>query len=302
MSVKQVKAIVNGQQIILNYNAETNKWQAAPNAPAEGSWFLPNHTYPVTVTATDDAGNSTEVTGADPNFGEELQLRVREKELPTITVTYPTEGAYVTTSTPVITWTVTDDGSDIDASTIAVTIGGQKITEGISTEPVEHGYTCSYTPAAPLSDGANTLSFDVSDNDGNAAAQTSVSFTVDTVAPSLDVTSPVEGLITNTAVVTVSGTTSDLTSGPVTVKISVNAEDQGDVAVGEGGAFSKEVTLTNGANAIVVTATDAAGKSTTVTRNVTLDTGAPVFKSISITPNPVDAGQTYIISVEVVDE
>ena len=302
MSVKQVQATVNGQVYTLNYSSSTGKWEATISAPSESSWDQPNHKYPVSITATDDASNETTINSDSPEFGELLQLRVLEKVLPTITVTYPTEGAYVTTSTPAITWTVTDTGSGIDASTIAVTIGGQKITEGIRAEPVEHGYTCSYTPAAPLSDGANTLSFDVSDNDGNAAAQTSVSFTVDTVAPSLDVTSPAEGLITNTAVVTVSGTTSDLTSGPVTVKISVNAEDQGDVAVGEGGAFSKEVTLTNGVNTIVVTATDAAGKSTTVTRNVTLDTGAPIFKSISITPNPVDAGQTYIISVEVVDE
>ena len=39
----------------------------------------------------------------------------------------------------------------------------------------------------------------------------------------------------------------------------------------------------------------------TVTRKVTLDTGAPVFKGITLTPNPVDCGKTFIISVEVVD-
>ena len=39
----------------------------------------------------------------------------------------------------------------------------------------------------------------------------------------------------------------------------------------------------------------------TVTRKVKLDTGAPVFKGITLTPNPVDCGKTFIISVEVVD-
>ena len=48
-------------------------------------------------------------------------------------------------------------------------------------------------------------------------------------------------------------------------------------------------------------ATDSAGKQTTVVRHVKLDTGAPVFQEITITPNPVDAGKTYIISVKVVD-
>lgn len=38
-----------------------------------------------------------------------------------------------------------------------------------------------------------------------------------------------------------------------------------------------------------------------VVRNVTLDTAAPVIKSISITPNPVDCGKTFIISVEITD-
>ena len=53
----------------------------------------------------------------------------------------------------------------------------------------------------------------------------------------------------------------------------------------------------SGSNTIVVTATDAAGKSSSVTRTVTLDTSVPVVQSASITPNPVDAGATMIISV-----
>ena len=50
---------------------------------------------------------------------------------------------------------------------------------------------------------------------------------------------------------------------------------------------------------IVITATDAAGKVSTVTRNVTLDTSVPVVKSATITPNPVDAGATMVIAVEI---
>lgn len=50
-----------------------------------------------------------------------------------------------------------------------------------------------------------------------------------------------------------------------------------------------------------VKATDKAGKTTTVVRTVTLDTAAPVIKSITLTPNPVDCGKTFVISVEVTD-
>lgn len=83
------------------------------------------------------------------------------------------------------------------------------------------------------------------------------------------------------------------------IKITLNGTDQGGVAASAGGAFSKAVTLAEGANTIVITATDAAGKVSTVTRNVTLDTSVPVIKSATITPNPVDAGATMVIAVEI---
>ena len=82
---------------------------------------------------------------------------------------------------------------------------------------------------------------------------------VDTVPPSLTVTTPTDGLITNTDTLTVSGTTNDATSSPVTVTITLNTVDQGAVTVDGGGAFSKLVTLSEGSNTIVVvTATDKA--------------------------------------------
>ena len=73
------------------------------------------------------------------------------------------------------------------------------------------------------------------------------------------------------------------------------------MTVGSDGSFSKALTLASGSNTITVVATDSAGKSTTVTRTVTLDTVAPTIKAVTLTPNPVDAGKTYVISVEVTD-
>lgn len=123
--------------------------------------------------------------------------------------------------------------------------------------------------------------------------------TVDTVPPTLNVTSPTDNLVTASQSLTVAGITNDATSSPVEIKITLNGADQGDVTVGAGGAFSKAVTLAEGANTIVITATDAAVKVSTVTRNVTLDTSVPVIKSATITPNPVDAGATMVIAVEI---
>ena len=199
-------------------------------------------------------------------------------------------------------FTVTDetDGSGVDLSTLVVKQDGAAVaSSALASTAIANGYQVTYTPAAALSDGAHTVTINVKDHDGNAAAQKSTSYTVDTVPPTLNVTSPTDGLITATAALTVAGITNDATSSPVTVTIKLNGTDQGAVTVAANGSFSKGVTLAEGSNTIVVTATDAAGKSSSVTRTVKLDTSVPVIKSATITPNPVDAGATMVIAVEI---
>ena len=227
---------------------------------------------------------------------------VKETVAPVITITSPTNGAHVTNSNQPVTFTVIDEagGSGVNLNSVVVKLDNNQVSAGeVTHSAVTNGYSFTYTPASPLKDGSHTVSVDASDNDGNAAAQKSTTFTVDTVAPFLNVTSPTDGLITNNASITVTGTTNDTTSSPVTVTIQLNSVDQGAVTVESSGAFSKTITLANGANAIVVTSTDQAGKSTSVTINVTLDTSVPQIVSATITPNPVDAGQTMVISVQI---
>ena len=249
MSVKTVQAVVNGQSITLTYNSTSGKWEATATAPAKSSYTLDGHYYPVTVKATDEAGNTTTKNATDSTLGSSLQLKVKEKVAPEITKT-----------------------------------------------AVTGGYTCSYTPATALTDGEHTIIATASDYDGNAAIQKSVTFTVDTIPPTLSISAPVAGLVTNKSTVTVTGTTDDATSKQVTVTVNGTT-----VTVTSDGSFSKDVTLTEGSNTITIIAKDKAGKTTTVTRTVTLDTKAPVIKSVTMTPNPVDAGKTYIIAVEVSD-
>lgn len=303
MAVKTVQAIINGVTTTLTLNSSTGKYEATITAPSKSSYTKEGHYYPVTVKATDDAGNTTTVDAADATLGSSLQLVVKEKVAPVITVTAPTASQMLTNNKPAVTWNVTDDDSGVNPDTIGITIdSGTKITgDAITKTAVTGGYQCSYTPTAALADGSHTVKFDASDNDGNAATQKSVSFTVDTVPPTLSITAPANGLVTNQSACTVSGTTNDATSSPVTVTVKLNSGTAAAVAVGTDGSFSKALTLAAGVNTITVVATDSAGKSTTVTRTVTLDTGAPVIHSVTLTPNPVDAGQTYIISVEVTD-
>ena len=302
MAVKLVQAIINGQTTTLNYNSGTGKYEATITAPSTSSYNENDgHYYPVTIKATDDADNVTTKNDTDATLGSSLKLRVKEKVAPVITITYPTASALITNSKPVIKWKVTDDDSGVDPDTIGITIdsAGKVTGSAITKSPVSGGYECSYTPTEALGDGQHTIKVDASDNDGNAATQKTVTFKVDTIPPTLSVTAPADDSVTNNSSCTVSGTTNDTTSSPVTVTVKLNNGAAEEVEVAENGSFTKQLTLAAGANTITVVATDAAGKSTTVTRTVTLDTGAPVIHSVSITPNPVDAGQTYVISVEV---
>jgi hypothetical protein len=165
------------------------------------------------------------------------------------------------------------------------------------TTAITNGYSVTYTPASAILDGSHTVTISVSDNDGNAATAKSTTYTIDTTPPTLNITAPADNLVTATASLTVSGKTNDNTSSPVTVVITLNGTNQGTVTVATDGSFSKAVTLKEGSNTLVVKATDAAGKASSITRTVTLDTSVPKVTSATISPNPVDAGATMIISV-----
>ena len=301
MAVKTVQAVINGQTHTLTYNATTKKYEATVTAPSTSSYNQNGHYYNVQIKATDEAGNSVSKDATDTTLGSSLKLRVKEKVAPVISITAPSSSAKLTNNKPVIKWTVTDSDSGVDPSTIKLIIDSQTITTGITKTASGKNYTCSYTPTTALSDGSHTIKISASDYDGNAAAQKSITFTVDTVPPELSVTAPIDNLVTNQASIEGKGTTNDVTSSPVTLTIKLNNGTAQTVEVGSDGSFSKTLTLVSGENTIVITATDGAGKTSTVTKQVELDQTAPVIQSVTITPNPVNAGATYTISVEVTD-
>ncbi len=305
MAIEQVRVKVNGTWHTLSYNSSTEKYEKTITAPNTTSYHVNDgHYYPVTVEATNTAGTVTTVNDSDSTVGNSLKLVVKEKVKPTISITSPGAGAYVINNKQPIIFQLRDEagGSGIDLSSLALKIdGGSTIGSGSSgmvCNAVTNGYDCTYTPPASLSDGAHTVTINVSDNDGNAATQASRTYTVDTVPPVLNVTNPSDSFITNTAAMMVQGSTNDETSSPVTVTVKLNGVDQGSVSITNGN-FSKSITLANGSNTIIVTSKDTAGRETTVTINGTLDTSAPVISSVTIVPNPVDAGATMVISVTV---
>lgn len=299
MAIQTVQAILNGQTYNLTYNASTGKYEASVTAPGKTSYNQAGGYYNVQIKATNTAGT---VATADASTLDGLKLVVKEKVAPVITIISPSSGAYVANSKQPVVFTVIDetDGSGVDLNSLAVKQDNAAVaSSAITSTAVAGGYQVTYTPPTALSDGSHTVTIDISDHDGNAATQKTTTYTVDTVPPTLNITSPTDGLVTAAAALTVAGTTNDATSSPVTVTIKLNGTDQGTVTVAANGSFSKTVTLAEGENTLVITSTDAAGKETSVTRAVTLDISVPEIVSATITPNPADAGATVIIAVEI---
>ena len=294
MAITTVKATINGQQYTLTKSGSV--WTATITAPGATSYNQTGGYYNVSVTATNDAGTSATATADDLDG---LKFYVRETVPPVITITSPTDGAYITNSSQAVVGTVVDEanGSGVDPDSIVVKLDGAPISN-IQTSKITNGY--QFTATTTYSEGPHTVTVDAADNDGNSATQKSISFTVDTVPPTLSITSPADGLITNSNTVNVIGTTNDATSSPVSITISVNGTDQGTATVGGDGGFSKSVTISEGENTIIVTATDVAGKTSSVTRTVTLDTSVPQITAATISPNPADTGASVVITVTIV--
>lgn len=305
MAISTVKVNINGQDYTLTYNSVSGKYEGTITAPSTTSYNQPSNKYGVTITATDDAGNTTVKDRTDSTLGSSLQLRVLEKDKPTISLSSPSSGARVTTATPKIQFSLRDTGSGINISTLDFKIdAGTKITNtssGMVCTSVTGGYDCVYTPPTAISEGTHTITISITDNDGNVSQLLSSGFTIDTVPPALNITSPSVGLVTNKASLTITGTTNDSTSSPTTVVIKLNDVSQGTVTVGGDGAFTKTITLTEGTNTLKIIATDSAGLSTEITRTVTLNTSAPTISGITLTPNPVDCGATFVVTVTVTD-
>lgn len=305
MAISTVKVLIDGTWHILALNANTGRYEKTITAPNKTSYNINSgHYYPLAVEVINTAGTKTTVNDSSPNIGNNLKLLVKEKLKPAINITSPGSGAYVINSKQPIVFQLRDEsgGSGIDISTLELKIdngtSNKNGAPGLVCSAVINGYDCTYTPQTSLSDGLHSVTINVADFDGNTANQVIRTYTIDTVPPVLNVTNPSNNFITNNASMVVQGTTNDITSSPVTIDIKLNNINQGPVTA-TNGCFSKSITLVEGSNTIVVTTTDAAGKSTTVTLKGILDTSVPAINSVTISPNPIDAGATMVISVVV---
>ncbi|MEJ8860153.1 cadherin-like domain-containing protein, partial [Variovorax robiniae] len=146
--------------------------------------------------------------------------------------------------------------------------------------------------------GSKSVTATQTDAAGNTGTSSAFTFAVDTVAPTLTIASV--GLGGDTVV---SGQTSDNTisgtaeigSGVVTIKDGATV--LGTAAVNSGGNWSFVLTdLTEGDHSLTASQTDAAGNTATASKNISVDTTAPIavspVLSVSGDAGPIHGGAT----------
>ncbi|HEX2769426.1 MAG TPA: Ig-like domain-containing protein, partial [Geobacteraceae bacterium] len=198
----------------------------------------------VTVIATDKAGNQQTDT----------RSITYDPAAPVLAISAPADNSSTVQSFIDLTGTISDTSTTVT------------VTNNNGTPQNASINGTSFTVTANLAPGVNTIVITTSDLSGNtASAKRTVTY--DSVAMTLAVTYPNQDITTSKSSLVLTGTIADALS-KVTIRITKN----GNVLIPPkviNGAFKKRLNFTKARTyAITITARDAAGNKSTVTRNV----------------------------------
>lgn len=132
-----------------------------------------------------------------------------------------------------------------------------------------------------LVEGVNTFAVQGQDLAGNWSLSTSNQVRVDRVGPSVAITSHNSPATSGTLKITISGTVSDTGSGVQTVAVTGQQSGSGAATLTGGTWTTGELTLKNGVNSLVATATDKVGNTSTAILNVNVDVTTPTVTILS---------------------
>lgn len=270
MAVTQVRAQINGTWYTLALDSATGKYYVDLIMTSASS-SQPGGYFPVTVEASSNLAPTVTLSGE--NYPG-LRLVVEDTIAPTLIVTAPIDGLVTATDSVTVT------GTAFDTSGLSsVTVNDSVVTVAADG---------SFSTSVSLSEGDNTITVTAVDIEGNAITETRTVY-LDTIQPEISIISPTAGQMVKNSSFTVTGTVSDINLTSVTVN--------GTSATVIDGTFSLDITLTEGDNSIIATATDSAGNTATATASVLLDTipptlivSAPVGNLITNTPTLTVSG------------
>ncbi len=218
----------------------------------------------ITVTASDAAGN----TSSDVLT---ITRTATDTNAPVVTITAPTSAT--TLSTALASVTLGGTASD-DVGVTQVTWTNSAGGSGTAT-----GTTSWSAGSVALTVGSNVITVTARDAAGNTSSDVlTITRTADITAPVVTITAPTSATTLSTALasVTLSGTASDAVG--VTQVTWANSAGGSGTATGTTSWNAGSVALTVGSNVITVTASDAAGNTSTDVLTITraLDTTAPI--------------------------
>ncbi len=264
---------------LVPYAAEYTVGDGSPNlkvnSPNAGT--ITNDSQ-VSISGTTDPGSTIAVNGtsvpvaADGSFRDALTLADGTY---TFTVTATDAAGLTTTVARTITVDTTAPALHLASPSTGLLTRDPVVLVSGTTEPnatvVVNGVDAAVSPSGQFSveiglqEGTNAITATATDAAGNQA-QTSVSVTLDTTPPAIAITSPGADANVSVPTVTITGTAEPGAS------VLVNGHP---VTVDSSGSFSAQISLSEGANLITATATDAAGNSASTVVVVTYTNPGP---------------------------
>ncbi|KAF0219270.1 MAG: polymorphic outer membrane [Geobacteraceae bacterium] len=212
----------------------------------------------ITTVTTDLAGNWT----------SDKRTVTLDLTPPTLVIIIPADNSVTNKSSMEVTGTVGE------AATVEV-----KVNDGAAQLSSVTGG--DFTVTANLIPGINTIDISATDSVGNKSTQ-KLTVTLDTTAPELTVSAPLDGTATKNPTLNIAGKVTDDSDVSFTINDS-------PVPLKADGTFSHALSLNSGANVITTVATDLAGNRTSDKRTVTLDQTGPGLEITTPTDNSMTA-------------
>ena len=260
----ELTGTVNDSNAVVVVTIDGNDYTATNNG--DGTWTLADNvvatlaegSYPISVSATDPAGNTVTNTGTV----------VIDTTAPTVAINDLTTND----TTPELTGTVNDPNA-----VVVVTIDGDDYT---ATNNGDGTWTLADNVVATLAEGSYPTSVSATDAAGNTVTNTGT-VVIDTTAPTV----AINDLTTNDTTPELTGTVNDPNA---VVVVTIDGNDYTATNNGDGTwtlADNVVATLAEGSYPTSVTATDAAGNTATNTGTVVIDTTAPTVAINDLTTN-----------------
>ncbi len=233
--------------------------------------------YKVEVRATDNAGLTTTAT---VNF-------TVDTEAPTVTITSPEDGEQFMVSSVTLEWTITDVQTGLDMLQVKADAGSW-----IEIDVADTSYEFT-----DLSEGSHTLYVRATDL-GGLDAQDDVTIMVDTEAPTIEISTPVEDQVVTSTTVEVEWTVSDDGTGVDMVEIMLDSGSWIDVSTVTSHDF---MSVADGSHTVYIRATDVAGWDATESVSFTVNTEAPTVTITSPEDGEVMTDSSVLMEWDITD-